>query len=403
MAGLGEVAELIRRETGIILPASRQTALRSALRQAAPGLDPDGFLREAADPVRGPAMVDRLVDAVTTQETSFARDQRQFDAIDWRALLTQAMEAGDSAIRVWSAGCATGEEVYTLAIRACDAFDPNPAPVDILGTDISPAALAAARVGRYRPRAVRTLGVASRHRHLRFGDDGIYRVSRHLRHLVRFRRHNLIREPVPPPGESPFDLIVCRNVLIYFEPDVAARLIGDLERAMRQGGMLILGAVDALYRDRGSRATQFAAPVGPAPDGGQPSLTRGERLALALRAADHGDQEGSLAQVGLLLKAEPLDADAHFVEGLVRLGGGDAAGAVAALRRALYSDATFALAAFTLGRAYDALGDPEAARRSYQGALRTIDIGDERHDFLLQQVDLADICAACRVRLGGEA
>jgi chemotaxis protein methyltransferase CheR len=434
MDGLAGLAALVRRETGITLASSRETALRSALRRAAPGLGPDAFLREAADPVRGPAAVARLVDEVTTQETTFARDRRQFDAIDWPELLRQASAGGDTGIRAWSAGCATGEEPYTLALLATEAFAPVTVPVDVLGTDISGAALAAARTGHYRPRAVQGLDSVLRQRYLTRDRDGSYRVGGRLRGMVRFRRHNLIRDPIPPAGEAPFDLIVCRNVLIYFEPPVARRLMSAFERAVRPGGMLILGAVDSLCRYRpgsghrpapgpcrapGARpvpgpragARQQAEPgtaqQAPATAGGpqRPAgrSAREERLTGALAAADRGDAEAALAEANLLLTEDPMDPDAHFVRGLVRLSAGDPAGAVDALRRALYSDAAFALAAFTLGRAHDELGDTTAARRAYRQALRTLDPDDERHEFMLQQVDIGDIAAACRARLGGEA
>ena len=102
-----------------------------------------------------------------------------------------------------------------------------------------------------------------------------------------------------------------------------------------------------------------------------------------------------------LLADTPLDADAHFIQGLVLLESGDPAAATVALRRALCNDARFALAAFTLGRAYDALGDKQAARRAYEQTLRTLDPGDDRHEQILQQIDIGDIAAACRTRLRG--
>jgi tetratricopeptide (TPR) repeat protein len=100
-----------------------------------------------------------------------------------------------------------------------------------------------------------------------------------------------------------------------------------------------------------------------------------------------------------MLADDPLDADAHFIDGLVTLEAGDLARAAGAFRRALYADATFGLAAFALGRAYDALGDATAARRAYAQALRLLDPEDDRHEVMLQQVDVGDIAAACRARL----
>jgi tetratricopeptide (TPR) repeat protein len=129
-------------------------------------------------------------------------------------------------------------------------------------------------------------------------------------------------------------------------------------------------------------------------------LPHQERLTAALDAADRGDTETALGHLASVLADNPLDPDAHFIDGLVALEADRPAGAAAALRRALCADASFGLAAFTLARAYDALGDKAAALRSYGVALRTLDPADKRHGRLLQQVDIGDITSACRARLG---
>jgi chemotaxis protein methyltransferase CheR len=440
---LAGVAELVRRHTGISLPAARETALVTALERAAPGLGPAGFLAAAADPVRGRVLLERLIDEVTVQETSFVRDRDQLDLIPWHSLCEGAGAQrggalGADVVRVWSAGCASGEEAYTLALLASEAFLPSLPPVDVLGTDISGAALAAAAAGHYRERAVRGLAAPLRQRYLMPQPDGTYLAGGRLRRLVRFSRHNLARDPVPPLGEAAFDLVVCRNVLIYFDTGLAARVIRSLERALNPGGMLVLGAADALQRaaaggDPGAagpaaggtraprpqtRQVRAAARGGtfaiPAPEPGhlrrplgrppasppQPA-SRQQRLTTALEAAGKGDRDAALAHVTSLLTEDPLDADAHFVQGLVALEASEPAQAAAALRRALYTDPSYALAAFTLGRAYDALGDWGAARRAYAQALRTLDPTDRRHDPMLGQIDLADIAAACHARLKG--
>jgi chemotaxis protein methyltransferase CheR len=407
---LAEIADLVRRETGIVLPAARETALRAALERAAPGLGVASFARATADPAGGRDLLARLIDEVTNQETFFVRDRGQLDEIPWHALLQRARAAGSGTVRVWCAGCASGDEAYTLALLAAQAFTPATAPVDVLGTDISQAALAAAAAGQYRERAVRVLEPSLRRRYFHQAPDGSYVISDLLRRLVRFRPHNLARDACPPPGEASFDLITCRNVLIYFSAPLVSAVIDSLERSLRPGGMLVLGAADALHRldrppaPRSARppAPRSARPAGPEPRrplSRGPSLSREQRLAAALEAADHGDRDGALAHVASLLAITPLDADAHFIQGLVTLESGDPAAAAVALRRALCTDARFALAAFTLGRAYDALGDTPAARRTYEQALRTLDPEDDRHERMLQQIDVGDIAAACRTRL----
>ena len=406
---IAAVAELVRRETGIAHTIANEAVVRAALRLAAPELEPCDFLRAAADPVHGRGLVERLIDEVTVQETTFVRDRDQLDTIPWHGLLRSARAAGSDVIRVWSAGCATGEEPYTLALLAAEAFAPAPPPVDVLGTDISGGAIAAAAEGRYRERAVRALDAPLRRRYLDHQGDGTYLVSQRLRRLVRFRRHNLVRDPVPPAGQVGFDIITCRNVLIYFEAPVAERVLERLDASLRPDGKLLLGVADALRRPfqvatpecRASRPR--AAPPGrrnPVPRPRTPPREpRERRLAAALAAAGKGHRDLALAEVGPLLAFNPLDADAHFVYGLVVLEAGEPARAVAAFRRALYTDPTFALAAFTLGCAHDALGDQAAARRAYQQALRTLDPADTRHELLLQQVDVGDIAAACQTRL----
>jgi chemotaxis protein methyltransferase CheR len=409
---LTEVAELVRRETGITPAVAQENALRAALRRAAPGLDPGAFVRAASDPVRGRDLVDRLIDEVTVKETSFVRDRGQLDSIPWHGLLRSAQAAGSAVIRAWSAGCATGEEPYTLALLAAEAFAPLPPPVDVLGTDISSRAIAAAAAGRYRERAVRALDGVLRRRYLEDQADGTYLVGQRLRALVRFRRHNLVRDQTPPPGEAGFDLITCRNVLIYFEAPIAERVLQGLNQALRPDGKLVLGAADALQRTvriaapeppgRRSLASRAGSRQPAKPLGHQSAPSRGSkggRLAAALAAAGKGNREVALAEVKSLLMVNPLDADAQFVYGLVVLEAGEPAPAAAAFRKALYADPSFALAAFTLGCAHDALGDKAAARRAYEQALRILDPADDRHELLLQQIDIGDIAAACQARL----
>jgi chemotaxis methyl-accepting protein methylase len=437
VTGLAQIRDMIRRETGIALPPARDAAIVAAVDRAAPGLGPAAFLRAAGNPHGGRGLVNRLIDEVTVQETAFVRDRHQLDAIDWPGRWRAARAAGPGPIRVWSAACASGEEAYTLALLAAEAFEPDPfnpapfdpgpvspqpPPVDVLGTDISGAALAAAEAGRYADRAVRGLDPWLRQRYLDRQADGSYLVGERLRSMVRLRRHNLARDPIPPPGEAGFDLVVCRNVLIYLEQGIVGPVIESMRRSLRPGGELVLGAADALQRDDGGPPASAGRdtpgpgqPPGPAPPRprqpprrsppepkpAEHPATREQRLAAALSAAGRGDRARAQDLVAALLSDDPFDADAHFIGGLVSLEAGRPAGAVTALRRALCADASFGLAAFTLGRAYDTLGDGAAARRCYEMALRTLDPEDDRHGPMLQQVDVGDVAGACRARLAG--
>jgi chemotaxis protein methyltransferase CheR len=403
---LTALAELVRCESGIAM-AGKENTLHSALRRAAPGLDPAAFLRAAADPRRGRALMSRLIEEVTIQETTFTRDRGQLNAIPWLELRREALGTGADAIRVWSAGCATGEEPYTLALLAAEAFAPAAPQVDVLGTDISGAAITVARTGRYRGRTIRALDADLRDRYLEHQTDGSYVVRESLGRLVRFRQHNLARDPIPPLGEANFDLILCRNVLIYFDEPASLRVLELFEQALRPGGRLLLGAADALLRTvripqggtAHGRHAGTGRPGARKPVGHETARPRAQQLAAALATAGKGDSAGALGQVEPLLKRNPLDAEAQFALGLISLEAGQPDTAAAAFRRALYADPGFAVAAFTLGCALDALGDGGGALRAFEQALRTLDPADDRHDFLLQQIDIGDIAAACRTRI----
>lgn len=444
-APLEQLAELVRERSGIVLTGQRLDSLAAALAKLAPQLDGAAALRAARDPRDGETFVAALIEAVAVHETFFFRQREDLDAIDWHALLAGARVRGTSQMRVWVAGCSTGEEAYTLALLAIDALGAQP-PVALLATDLSAAALRRAQEGRYGPRAVRNL--EARHRERHFAPAGAREISvgAELRALVELRQHNLVAEP---PPEGPFDLILCRNVLIYFDTATVERVVRTLEGALAPGGMLLLGAADRLCQPRAaaaararSRPVQAAAAavrrrsrvqrpapsrwrtprphepepaesLDPAPSasmaGGEDALRAAlppqsapdgdEPLRAALAAADAGRIDEAIAASGRVLESDPLDADARFIAGIAQLGSGDAASAAQELRRALYVDPGFALAAFQLARAYDALGDRSAAARAYRQTLRTLAPGHERQQRLAPDLDLADIAAACGARL----
>jgi chemotaxis protein methyltransferase CheR len=421
-AALDRLAELVHLRTGIRIQPAHRASLEAALARTAPAVEPSAFLALADDPTTGPEAFAGLVDEVTIKETSFLRDAGQLGRIDWHLLLASARSAGSSTIRVWGAACATGEEAYSLAMLACEAFGTPTPPVRILATDISRTAVAQARMGRYGQRSLRDVDGQLRERYLEAHDGaGSLVVGDSLRRLVTFERHNLVDDTAPPSGDHAFDLVVCRNVLIYFDADTVGRVVERLEAALAPGGTLLLGAADVLCvttrrlaaLDYGPRTTSAKpAPAQaarrPRPEGAPPRPAASQRaptadqaspgLELALRAADQGRPEDAMSQVAHILSVDPLNVGAHFVRGVVELASGDAAAAVGSLRRALYADPSHALAAFKLGRAYDMLGDRHAAVRSYEQAVRLLD-GETRPDAVRGDVDLADVAAASRIRI----
>jgi chemotaxis methyl-accepting protein methylase len=414
---LAAMATAVAEQSGIRLPRDR-------LAEAIERLYEDA--RESEDSeISGELLVGRLIDALTVKESYFLRQPEQLRALDWPQLLAQAIADRRSRVRVWSAACAQGEEPYTLALLASEEFGEQPPPVDVLGTDIADSALERAAAGRYGTRAVRHLTREARERFFEPRESGL-EVSSRLRELVRFKSHNLARDPMPPPGEEPFDLIVCRNVLIYFEPFAIEHLTRSLPGALAAGAKLVLGAADRLcltqrsLRDLGGRLGEVATrrpfrrearrrrrPSRPAPTRPAPAKRprRPSRdvtdpaLAGALRLADRGKLDEASQVAGAVVEGDPMSAPAHFVCGTVELARGDAAKAVRSLRAALYADPAFAAAAFQLGRAHDTLGQGQPARRAYRVALERLEAGPSPYPWLLEDVDAADLAVACAVRL----
>ena len=409
---LGRLAEIIAAETGIRITPERMRWLAAAAQRLAGDDGPHSLVRAANDPARFRHTLQRLVDEVTIRETFFLRDARQLDAIEWRGRLENARRAGSEVVRVWCAACASGEEAYSLVLLAAEALG-WPPPIHVLGTDISNAAIEHARRGRYGSRAIRLLPEAHVRDH--FDRDGAaYEVGQTLRGYVEFALHNLVRDP--PPRGGTFDLVLCRNVLMYFEDEAINKAVGTLRGALAPNGQLVLGVVDRLClgtapaaRLGQRRPSQRAAPAHAGAKRARERSARqprhlenqgsGEALERAMRLADAGELGLALEVLGDSANVHTMDPAVRFLEGTLRLACGDAQGAVAALRAALYADPSFALAAFQLGRAHDALGDPGAARKAYQRALLSIDPADSRHETLMGTMDLADVARACEVRL----
>jgi chemotaxis protein methyltransferase CheR len=424
---LSEVARMIQRESGIMLGPSQLPSLKAAIARVDRELTAEALLEGAVSA----ETVLRLIDEVTIRETFFFRHRSELDAIEWYSLLESARAHGSGVVRVWVAGCASGEEAYTVAILACEAFACASPPVRVLATDIAPTALEQAIAGRYGVRSVRTLPGGVRERYFS-NVQGVSCVSERLRALVEFRRHNLVRDPTPPAGEQPFDVILCRNVLIYFDRPTVERILGALERALAPAGLLLLGAADRLSRQSlpisrvvrpngvGPRASQAHAPLYRASAGlskqngtsadvkhssqsvGPPKWAPRRSLptaAAAMKAADRGELDLAVQIAKDVLAENPLDSQAHFIRGVAEFAREDARAAVEPLRRALFIDPNFGLAAFKLACAHDALGELESARRAYERTLRVLDHCAAEQTARSNQLDLLDMAAACHTRL----
>jgi chemotaxis protein methyltransferase CheR len=193
-----------------------------------------------------------LLNLVTTNHTFFFREGEHFDFLSGVALPEARRRMARSAsypFRIWSAGCATGEEAYSIAIALLESFGPE-APardIGILGTDISTMALDNARKGLYQEARLGGLSKALRDRYLAKARGGSYEVRAPVRELVLFKRLNLMEPRFPFRGC--FDVIFCRNVMIYFDAESRDRLIDSLFAVTKPGGYLFIGHSESLRRE----------------------------------------------------------------------------------------------------------------------------------------------------------
>jgi len=190
---------------------------------------------------REPALATLVVEALLNNETYFFRDRQPFDLLSAQALPALAKARADKKrLRIWSAGCSTGQEAYSLAML----FAEDPVKwagwtIDILGSDVSEGAVRRARDGIYSQFEVqRGLGITQMIRWFEECDDG-WRAIEPLRRMVRFQVQNLL-EPPPHPGE--FDIVLCRNVLLYLNNERRAQVFDRIGGAMAPDGWLMLGA-----------------------------------------------------------------------------------------------------------------------------------------------------------------
>jgi len=194
----------------------------------------------------------RMLDCICTNETRFFREPVHFEIIRERAARAfeeRARGGGPRRIRAWSAASSSGEEPYTLAMTLLERF---PAAdrwdIEILGTDLSTKVLARAEEAVYPAERAADIPERLRSRFLLRGTgpaEGKVKVAPEARALVKLRRMNLVGETWPVTG--PFDLILCRNVLIYFTPEMRARIVERLIDRLAPGGMLFLGCAESLH------------------------------------------------------------------------------------------------------------------------------------------------------------
>jgi chemotaxis protein methyltransferase CheR len=426
---LEELATLVRRETGNELPEGRLPFLREAAERRSRVRGRAG-LAEYVAALAGdelPGEWETLATLLTIKESTFFRVPLQWDRI--RDVLLPELVLARSAtrrLRFWSAACAAGEEPATLALVLEES--PLLAGWDwrILATDIDPEALAHARRGIYGERAV--AGVPGRMLAASFTRRGaLYELDARLRARIDFQPLNLARLPYRL-AEPSFDLILLRNVLIYFRQELQAEVVAEVARRLSRPGALFLGGSETLWRvqetllavdlggcfcyrlpeaatapgqrkaapARAQPAAGARARTAPAvaPDAATPAPSMPTTVAAPIPPTAPSTAERILAAVGHLesdrldaaaceaeqaLAGDPADPAAHVLSGLVHEVAGRADAAADAFRAALYLEPDLPQVRFRLATCLRRAGKTELALRQIRDVVATLERGGGRH------------------------
>ncbi len=385
--------------------------------------DSTAYVTLLDDPISGPAEWGKLEAEITIGETFFFRYAEQFTALR-ETILPEIIErkATTRRLRIWSAGCATGAEPYSLAILASEILGESLGTwrVSILGTDINDSFLKAARQARFGKWALRSMPDEQRDRYFVNAGKEQWEVRPEFRSFVRFERHNLLSllDGTSPLEITDFDLILCRNVLIYFHPDTVTRIVGALHDRLADKGWMLLGHAEpnpvfssmmqalnlpgtvAYRRGAGEAAPppppavqpevslqnwtpllpepKPEAPVAPqappraaktSPKAPSPApRDSGDLLDEIRTRADAGDVATAAELCRKALAQQPLSAVVHFYHGLVLRGLNRPDEAEKSFLKSLYLDKNFAMAHYHLGLLLLASEQSGSGRRSLTNA-----------------------------------
>jgi chemotaxis protein methyltransferase CheR len=388
----------------------------------------------------------KLINLVTITETCFFRDQSQFRLLRHHilpTLLTEREKGTGKTLRIWSAGCSSGEEAYSIALTLWDMGLYLAYPdwtFEIVGTDLNTQVLQSASRGLYSERALRNVEGPWLKRYFQ-REGSQFRLNDEIRRCVQFEFGNLTQTPMPTSGQQ--DIVFCKNVAIYFRSDATRQLVRGLYDTLTPGGYLVLGHSESLWQmDDGfelvdhNRAYCYRKVVAESPElrpirdltsfvsdvRRKPQTTVAQYdLCLALfRAADWTAVESSLfdlirssptfvpahlllggvyvhrarydeavAQAEAVLRVSDLEPRAHLLLGMIAARQGRIEEALQSLRRALYLDETLVLAHFWLGNLYRDRGDIARACHEYENIVRHW----ERHTLELTEEFASELTA----------
>ena len=416
---LAPVYGYVAERTGSELSAHQLARLKELVERQLGGRAVGDYLRHLKSAAGAPQL-EELIASVVVHKTDLFRDEAQFDELFRHVLVPMVRAGGGKPLHLWSAGCATGEEVATLLILLAEAGAPPGSTV--LGTDVSEAALRQARTLAFHPLVLRRVPERVQQKYFRPSGGGFV-LHPELAARASFRCHNLVDVPYPQgPGGQGFDVVCCRNVLIYFTEENFDRVVGRLVERLRVDGVLLLSAAEPLLRvqpyvetmrcdraffyirrrDAVPSATDMRRswaprrelpPVVPAP----PPTAPLPPLLQPAAVPKGGDLPG------VVRPEEPQEEALRLFERLLdgAAAGQDEADTEKGLRQCLFLDPHFAPARYLLGMLLEQQGQRADAAGEYRRALAALEEGRSRPAaFFLNSERLKAACASALKRLG---
>ena len=243
------LAQFLKKESGIILKPEKSYSLRSKLQPLARSWGYEGLddlVMHVYRERHNPEVVDAILNALTIKETSFFRDQRPFDVLERRIIPELAEKRGNRELKLWSAACSTGQETVSMAIALREALPPERADrCLVVGTDVSDDAIHRSKQAIYSELELRR-GISPEVQRRYFEPVvGGYRPRAEVMNMIRYGEMNLLDPDLPLPR---FDVVLCRNVLIYFDEEGKRQALESVHRRMADDGFMITGAGEDAQR-----------------------------------------------------------------------------------------------------------------------------------------------------------
>ncbi len=241
------IREIVYDISGIALSENKESLVKARISKRMRKLGLDNYKEYLEFILKDDSGVEvqELLDAISTNTTSFYREADHFEF--YRKILKEWEQKGQKNFRIWCAAASTGEEPYTLAIETREALYNTGAKVKVLATDINSAVLRMAGNGEYSAEKVELIAKHLRSKYFlrhKHGDTYIYQAKDILKDIIMYRQLNL--KHIPFPIRPNVDVIMCRNVMIYFDNILRGKLAQEFARLLKTGGYLIVGHAESL-------------------------------------------------------------------------------------------------------------------------------------------------------------